>query len=197
MGSEPRWGIPGEGPGAGGGAPSQPEFPGRRSFITILIAVGAAVVGAVLAIPLLRFAFYPVLAQTTQTSWSSLGPLSDFQSAAAPEQRIVKVAQVDGWRESVSSKVVYVTKGTRKGATAGIEVLSAICPHLGCEVPWNAAEGKFLCPCHGSVFAPDGARISGPTPRGMDTLPVKTQAGNLQVRYEYFRQLIPDKEVIG
>ena len=28
--------------------------------------------------------------------------------------------------------------------------INAICTHLGCVVPWNAAAGKFICPCHGS-----------------------------------------------
>jgi menaquinol-cytochrome c reductase iron-sulfur subunit len=175
----------------------QPEFPGRRSFITVLIAVGTAVVGATLAIPLVRFAIYPVLAQTSKTSWSSLGPFGGLQPLQAPQRRTVKVTSVDGWLKSASSKVVYVTKGSRKGAIRGVEVLSAICPHLGCEVAWNGAEGKFFCPCHGSVFAPDGAHISGPAPRGMDTLPVKILDGDLLVRYEYFRELVPYKEVMG
>jgi menaquinol-cytochrome c reductase iron-sulfur subunit len=195
--SEPPWGIPDKPQQAGEETPPELEFPGRRSFITVLMAVGGAVVGAALAVPLLRFAFYPVFAQTTQTSWSSLGPLGSFQSLAAPMRMIVKVTQVDGWRASASRNVVYVTKGSRQGSIGGMEVLSSICPHLGCEVAWNAAQGRFFCPCHGSVFAADGARISGPAPRGMDTLPIKTQGGDLQVRYEYFRQLVPDKEVMS
>ncbi|GMG98637.1 hypothetical protein Nepgr_000477 [Nepenthes gracilis] len=34
-------------------------------------------------------------------------------------------------------------------ATYGI---NAVCTHLGCVVPWNAAENKFICPCHGSQY---------------------------------------------
>jgi hypothetical protein len=30
--------------------------------------------------------------------------------------------------------------------------LNAVCTHLGCVVPWNAAENKFKCPCHGSQY---------------------------------------------
>lgn len=26
------------------------------------------------------------------------------------------------------------------------------CTHLGCAVPWNAAEDRFHCPCHGSIY---------------------------------------------
>ena len=197
MGSEPTWGIRDQDETGGRRTSSEPEFPGRRSFITVLLAVGTAVVGAALAIPLIRFALYPVFAQTTRTSWSNLGPVSVFQSLTAPMRKIVKVAQVDGWRASVSSNVVYITKGSRKGSIGDLEVLSAICPHLGCEVAWDATRGQFLCPCHGSVFAADGSRISGPAPRGMDTLPIETKGEDLRVRYEYFRELVPNKEVMG
>lgn len=35
--------------------------------------------------------------------------------------------------------------------------LSAICTHLGCVVPWNKAENKFICPCHASQYDETGA----------------------------------------
>jgi glycine/D-amino acid oxidase-like deaminating enzyme/nitrite reductase/ring-hydroxylating ferredoxin subunit len=40
--------------------------------------------------------------------------------------------------------------------------LSAICPHLGCLVKWNAVESSWDCPCHGSRFTPDGRVLNGP-----------------------------------
>lgn len=42
--------------------------------------------------------------------------------------------------------------------------LNAVCTHLGCVVPWNKAENKFMCPCHGSQYAPNGAVVRGPAP---------------------------------
>jgi menaquinol-cytochrome c reductase iron-sulfur subunit len=47
------------------------------------------------------------------------------------------------------------------------------------------------------MFTPDGSRISGPSQRGMDTLQTSVQDGQLLVRFQYFRQLVSDKEVIG
>lgn len=45
--------------------------------------------------------------------------------------------------------------------------LNAICTHLGCVVPWNAAENKFKCPCHGSQYDNTGKVVRGPAPRSL------------------------------
>ena len=42
--------------------------------------------------------------------------------------------------------------------------ISAVCTHLGCVVPWNAAENKFMCPCHGSQYNDQGKVVRGPAP---------------------------------
>ncbi|MBA3648144.1 MAG: FAD-dependent oxidoreductase [Chitinophagales bacterium] len=39
---------------------------------------------------------------------------------------------------------------------------SAVCPHLGCILQWNADERSFDCPCHGSRFTKYGRVINGP-----------------------------------
>jgi Rieske Fe-S protein len=98
--------------------------------------------------------------------------------------------QLDGWRKIVSKQVVFVTQGSGE-----LKVLSAICPHLGCTVSWNVAEDKFICPCHGGVFAPDGTFRSGPPPRSLDSLDTKVVDGKLMVKYQYFRPNVPNREV--
>ena len=42
--------------------------------------------------------------------------------------------------------------------------INAICTHLGCVVPWNVAENKFKCPCHGSQYDSTGKVVHGPAP---------------------------------
>lgn len=54
----------------------------------------------------------------------------------------------------------------------GIQALYWRCVHLGCTVPFNQGAFEFHCPCHGSVFTYDGARIAGPANRRFDRMPI-------------------------
>lgn len=177
----------------GSSSSSGSSIEGRRSFLGALLALGVFVVGGLLSVPLIRFALFPLLRRTTETKRSPLGEVKVFSSLTEPVMRTIQIEQVDGWRKAISEKVVYVTKDSQ----GQLCVLSAICPHLGCTVPWDEQKKKFVCPCHDSVFAADGARVSGPSLRGMDTLETSVQDGQFLVRFQYFRQLVSDKEVIG
>ncbi len=172
---------------------NQIPLPARRPFLGALLALGAAGVGAILSVPLIRIVLYPLLRQTTPESWSDIGSTDELASLSMPAKKTILIEQRDGWRKVVSEKPVYVIKDP----TGQLAVLSAVCPHLGCLVAWQADKNEFICPCHQGHFAPDGKLLGGPPPRGMDRLESKTQDGILQVHYQYFRQLVPDKEVIG
>nr|P08980.2 RecName: Full=Cytochrome b6-f complex iron-sulfur subunit, chloroplastic; AltName: Full=Plastohydroquinone:plastocyanin oxidoreductase iron-sulfur protein; AltName: Full=Rieske iron-sulfur protein; Short=ISP; Short=RISP; Flags: Precursor [Spinacia oleracea]7QRM_D Chain D, Cytochrome b6-f complex iron-sulfur subunit, chloroplastic [Spinacia oleracea]7QRM_L Chain L, Cytochrome b6-f complex iron-sulfur subunit, chloroplastic [Spinacia oleracea]7ZYV_D Chain D, Cytochrome b6-f complex iron-sulfur len=54
-----------------------------------------------------------------------------------------------------------VVESDKTLATFGI---NAVCTHLGCVVPFNAAENKFICPCHGSQYNNQGRVVRGPAP---------------------------------
>jgi menaquinol-cytochrome c reductase iron-sulfur subunit len=167
--------------------------PERRSFLGSLLVLGTAGVGAILSIPLIRFGLHPLLGRTSDAPWSDVGPIADFASSTAPVKVLVTVEQRDGWRKTLSIKPVYVVKS----ADGRPRVLSSVCPHLGCTVGWNDSRGQFVSPCHNGVFAADGTFVSGPPPRGMDELPSTVEEGRLKVRYQYFRQLVPTREVIA
>lgn len=51
-----------------------------------------------------------------------------------------------------------------------LETRSAVCPHLGCIVDWNAADRTWECPCHGSRFSCDGDIIQGPAVNQLDSV---------------------------
>ena len=50
----------------------------------------------------------------------------------------------------------------------GFLAISRQCTHLGCTVPWNEAEQKFLCPCHSSAYDIRGNVVRPPAPRALD-----------------------------
>jgi menaquinol-cytochrome c reductase iron-sulfur subunit len=165
----------------------------RRSFLGGLLALGTSAVAALLAIPLARFSLDPLWRTTSEVLWSDVGPAGDFATITAPMKVLVAIEQRDGWRKVLSEKPVYVVKAP----DGRPRVLSAVCPHLGCSVQWNDAKGQFVCPCHSGVFTADGTLVSGPPPRGLDELDVTIDGGRLKVRYQYFRQLVPTKEVLA
>lgn len=164
----------------------------RRSFLGVLLGLGSLFIGGLLSVPLVRFALFPLIRRTTDLKSSPVGEVSEF-SEGEPVLKTIQIEQVDGWRKAVSEKPVYVTKDSQ----GKLRVLSSICPHLGCTVPWDKDKKEFVCPCHGAVYAADGARISGPALRGMDELETSVEDGQLMVKFQYFRQLVPDKEIIG
>lgn len=55
------------------------------------------------------------------------------------------------------------------------------CTHLGCTVPWVAAEKEFHCPCHGSLFNTKGEVTGGPAPRPLDLFPIQVVNGKVVV----------------
>ena len=165
----------------------------RRSFFGVLLGIGTAGMGALLAVPVLRYVLYPLYAKASKSVWTSIGSMAGFSDLSKPILKPLDLKQVDGWREVDSSQTVYVTKA----ANGEMQVLSAICPHLGCAVAWRKSHNDFLCPCHGSVFEADGKHVSGPSPRGLDPLPHKVVDGKLMVKFEYFRENVPNREVLS
>lgn len=54
-----------------------------------------------------------------------------------------------------------------------VNAFSAVCPHMGCMVQWNAEEKSFDCPCHGSRFTKEGVVINGPATIGLEKIHIK------------------------
>lgn len=59
-------------------------------------------------------------------------------------------------RHGLSKIAVY------RDENGAIHKSSAVCPHLGCVVAWNACEKTWDCPCHGSRFSAEGRVYQGP-----------------------------------
>jgi menaquinol-cytochrome c reductase iron-sulfur subunit len=169
------------------------EPPGRRSFLGALFAMSAAAVSTLLAIPLVRFSTFPLRRTATETDWSDVGPVEELASLTEPTAKSITMERRDAWQTTSSQTAVYVLP-SKDGQ---FRILSPVCPHLGCSVRWVGDQEKFICPCHSGSFTADGERIAGPPPRSMDALESKVEGGVLKVRYQYYRQLVPNKEVMA
>ncbi len=58
---------------------------------------------------------------------------------------------------------------------ASVLAVSSLCTHQGCTIEWNSGTSGFVCPCHGSVFAPDGSVVEGPASTPLATFAAKIE----------------------
>lgn len=66
---------------------------------------------------------------------------------------------------------VVLYKGKKAGVYKNIEgkiyAVDIRCPHLGCQLEWNAAELSWDCPCHGSRFDYRGNLLNNPAQKNI------------------------------
>ena len=151
----------------------------RRSFLKLLPLGVFAGVFASIGVNAFRF-LRPKLFAATDT-WLDVASVSEL-TGPQPISRKIVAEHIAGWATTTEEHNVFVLPAKNN------QVLSAICPHEGCEVAWDQGTNRFSCPCHESYFAADGSRISGPARRGLDPLPMRVQDGKLQVQYVASRE---------
>ncbi|PSN19022.1 (2Fe-2S)-binding protein [filamentous cyanobacterium CCP5] len=59
--------------------------------------------------------------------------------------------------------------------------IQPVCTHLGCTVPWNAERNRFICPCHGSQYDPEGRVVQGPAPRSLPLITVVVKQNQIRL----------------
>ena len=64
--------------------------------------------------------------------------------------------------EGPSGETINIARQTREGGAEDFVALSSTCPHLGCQVRWEAQNNRFFCPCHNGVFDASGVATGGP-----------------------------------
>jgi Rieske Fe-S protein len=140
------------------------EEPARRPFFRLLTLITGTVAAIAAGIPVLGYLLVP---KPKETIWVSLGPSADFPEG---ETRLVTFDNPlrQPWDGVVAQTGVYVrNEGSDAQGKPRFMVLAVNCAHLGCPVSWFPESGLFMCPCHGGVYYADGARASGPPPRGL------------------------------
>jgi Rieske Fe-S protein len=149
----------------------------RRAFLLLLPF--AAIGGIFVTLTGAAFRFLRPVVSASAEKWIDVALVAELNANKPVAQKIV-AGQVAGWARSLAEHSVYILPGKNN------RVLSAVCPHEGCEVSWRDDKNIFSCPCHDSDFAADGQRISGPAQRGLDPLPSRVADGKLQVQYQSF-----------
>jgi Rieske Fe-S protein len=150
--------------------------PSRRGFL-FKLGVGINVVaGTLFALPLLGYVFSSFRRKAPE-KWISLGQISGFPAGTTrlATYRNPFTRPWDGMTGDIPCWVRSIDGGK-------FQVFAINCAHLGCPVRWFEESHLFMCPCHGGVYYEDGARASGPPPRGLYEYEYKSEQGRLWVR---------------
>jgi len=173
------------------------NVPDRRRFLSICTAGLMTVIGTLIVVPVVAFVTSPL---RRRKGTAAAG--DDFSDAGAVNLIPVgtwtllpiEIVRQDGWDKTRQSRSIWAR--VDGNSPDDVNVLSPICPHLGCPITWLAAKSDFFCPCHGSIFNKTGSFISGPSPRGMDTLEFQIRDGHLWVRWQDFRTGLKEKVAV-
>jgi Rieske Fe-S protein len=141
----------------------------RRGFLGVVTAGVGAAIGGVVAVPA---AGYALAAAGSEAAFTpvDLGPADRFTSESGFDPTPAPYVE-DRAQPLVSSGLAYVHHTGHANRDwlapdAMFVVFSNRCTHVGC--PAQATGVGFGCPCHGSQFDREGARIAGPAVRPLD-----------------------------
>jgi Rieske Fe-S protein len=148
----------------------------RRTFLFKLSLALNAIVGSVLAVPLVGYLLGPAKRDSDVGSWVSLGAANSFPMG---EIRLVDFqSPVNSLGDGATAKVAC---WVRRVSSKQFQVFAINCAHLGCPVRWFAQSKLFMCPCHGGAYYEDGSRAAGPPERGLFEYQTKMEGDALLI----------------
>lgn len=160
----------------------------RRGAVTTLtkagVAVGITAAYGTFAAFLGRFMFP---AKPRDKGWMFVANLSEL-----------KTGDSFVYKTPGGSTVNIARMSEAKDATSCV-ALSSTCPHLGCQVHWEAANDRFFCPCHNGTFDPTGKATGGPPGEAGQSLPkypLKVDKGLLYIEVPLEELAMGEGEVI-
>ncbi|MCU1282492.1 MAG: Rieske (2Fe-2S) iron-sulfur domain protein [bacterium] len=164
-------------------------------MLEAVVAAIATVVGVAIAVPAAAFLTFPTRKRTV---WGSDEPLEVARLDALPDGKPTRVIVKAPRRRDAWTAFSDVTLGGCWLVRSGdrVRALSTVCPHAGCAVDWDEQGRAFVCPCHDSRFAPTGERMSGPSPRPLDSLDVDVKEGRVSVAWRRFKTATSKKEPV-
>ena len=175
--------------------------PDRRKFLKLAACGVGGAVGLAVAAPAVSLVIDPARRQTVTTPRDPID-VGDVGMIGTEWKKLDVIAPEvrDAWvtARNVLLGAAWIRRRPVDGGIGGpaiqgtaptdtIEALSAVCPHLGCPVGWEADKKSFLCSCHNSHFAPNGEVVDGPAKRGLDPLPVQVKDGRLKLMWVQYK----------
>jgi menaquinol-cytochrome c reductase iron-sulfur subunit len=153
-----------------------PQAVSRRGFLFKLGIAMNAVVGVLIATPVVRYLLFPVRRKGGYNSWIPLGKVNDFQPGQTSLATYLNPYS-HSWDGDTAKTACYV----RRESGTKFTVFAVNCAHLNCPVRWFPQSGLFLCPCHGGAYYADGSRAAGPPERGLFTYPTRVDGDTLMI----------------
>ena len=178
------------------GAPEPPTE--RREFIKqgCAACLGLAAVVAPAAIGA-RVFLDPLSRSNGTEAFVKVTTIDSLPEDGTPVQFPVLADKRDAWTKFTQVPVGAVFLQRRKAGSP--LALSVVCPHAGCCVDYLEDQEAFLCPCHNSFFAKDGALKDeqSPSPRPLDSLEVQVRnKTEVWVRFQDFQLGITEKKPV-
>lgn len=161
----------------------------RRGFLKLAFGALSGLIGAAVGIPIVVAFLDPMRRKTVVGGEGTAAPYGKLTDLPVGEPRKLNVVntRTDVWDRSNPKPIGALWLVRRKDDR--VDAYSVVCPHLGCPVGYDETKGEFACPCHDSGFSlQDGSRLKGPSPRGLDPLPVEIKDGTIYVTYKRFIQ---------
>lgn len=151
----------------------------RRAMLMKLGLFFNGIIGAVLAVPIVRYLMSPISRGkgSGYESWLSLGGLEQFP-AGQTRLATYRNPVVNSWDGETADVACWVRNLDDKN----FQVFAINCAHLGCPVRWFPQSNLFMCPCHGGAYYQDGSRASGPPERGLFQYHYKIESGKLLIK---------------
>ncbi len=164
-------------PGAQGesGHTSSGHTATRRTFELVAIYFLGGLMSLALAVPAAIYLLIPPRTPR-RSGWIDAGDIAQLEPEI-PVELIFQESRLDGWRAVTENKTAWVVKQSDGKITA----FAPQCTHLACAYHWEAAQSKFVCPCHGSVFSIEGKVLEGPAPRPLDQYLTRIENNRLQI----------------
>ena len=150
-----------------------------RRFLLLKVGVALnALAGVLLAVPLVG---YLASAARKKEMIEALAwiPLGDVDGFPAGQTRLATFRNplTRPWDGPTGDVTCWV----RRMEGEEFQVFAVNCTHLGCPVRWFPESELFMCPCHGGAYYSDGAKASGPPPRGLFRYQSRIEDGKLLI----------------